>query len=140
MINEHADAYMALLEADDASPALVVFKGGIPKTLMPPPDPPYVVVHFVDMDPENAESRSLAGRSDRFVQRAYAHSVGGNETAAIAVAQRVRAAWLDVVPAIAGRQCFPIRREESQPPHRDESTGRTIHDRVDVYRLESLPA
>lgn len=140
MINAHADAIIALLDADNVVPALVVFKGGIPKTLDPTPSPPYVVVYFADTDPEAAESRSLTGRSERFVQRAYCHCVGGNESAALSVAQRVRAALLDVVPTVAGRQCFPIRREDSQPPRRDESTGQVIQDRVDTYRLESLPA
>lgn len=140
MINAHADAYMALLDADNTSPALVVFKGAIPKTLDPAPNPPYVVVYFADADPENAESRSLAGRSERFVQRAYCHCVGGSETAANSVAQRVRAALLDVAPVIAGRQCFRIRREDSQPARPDQSTGITVQDRIDVYRLESVPA
>lgn len=140
MINAHADAFIALLDADNVDPPLVVFKGGIPKNVDPAPNPPYVVVYFADTDPESAESRSLAGRSQRFVQRAYVHCVGGNATAALAVAQRVRAALLDAVPTITGRQCFPIRREDSQPPRRDESTGQPVQDRVDTYRLESLPA
>lgn len=135
MIDEHAAAVLALLDADNASPALVVLDGKVPTGVAPP----YVLVYVADNDPEQAESQSLTGRSERYVVRAYCHSVGSNGQAARMVADRVRAALLDVVPTVAGRSCFPIRREDGQPPQRDESTGTLVMDRVDVYRLESLP-
>jgi hypothetical protein len=136
MINTHADAIMALLDGDNTAPALVVFKGSVPAATAPP----YVCVYFADADPEQPDSRPLDGTPQRFMIRAYVHSVGGNETAALAVAQRVRTALLNVVPNIAGRSCFPIRREEGQPIRRDESTGGLVQDKADVYRLESEPA
>lgn len=135
MIDEHAAAVLALLDADNAFPPLVVLDGKVPNGTVPP----YVLVYFADNDPELADSTPLTGRSDRYVVRAYCHSVGDNGQAARMVADRVRAALLDVVPTVAGRQCFPIRREDGQPPQRDESTGTLVMDKVDVYRLESLP-
>lgn len=136
MIQAHANAVLALLDADDAPPALVVLDGAVPDNV----SPPYVLVYFGDSSPEGADGHSLTGTSDRFVMRIVAHCVGGNQIAARAVAQRVRAALLDVTPTVAGRQCFPIRHEDGQPTQRDESTGVLVMDKVDVYRLESLPA
>lgn len=136
MINEHAAAMLALLDADNTPPALVVLDGKVPtgQTL------PYVLVYFDDTDPELPDSRPLTGASQRHVQHAIAHCVGANAQAARMVADRVRAAWLDIVPTVAGRTCMPIRREDGQPPQRDEQTGQTVFDKIDVYRLESLPA
>ena len=131
MIQEHADAMLALARA-----TLTVHDG-------PAPDgatPPYVVVYFADTDPELAESRPLTGASERHVVRATAHCVGGNQKAARIVADKLRTAWLDQVPTIAGRQCWPIRREEGIPADPDETTGSLIVDQVEVYRLESVPA
>ena len=133
-VRAHADAVLALLRAADGS--LTVHDGAVPTGGVPP----YVLVYFGDDDPELPDSRPLEGASERFVLRVYAHSVGGNAAAARAVGERVRAALLDVVPAIAGRACWPIRREESSPPQRDESTGILVMDRVDIYRVESVPA
>lgn len=135
MIDEHAAAILTLLDADNTPPALVVLDGRVPKDQARP----YVLVYFDDTDPELAESRPLAGDSERHVLRAICHSVGDNGQAARMVADRVRAALLDVVPTVAGRTCMPIRREDGQPPQRDEQTGTLVMDKVDIYRLESLP-
>lgn len=135
MINDHADAIIALLDADNATPPLVVLKGKVPSDT----SPPYVCVFFADTDPELTDSRSLDGMPQRYMIRAYVHCVGGNETAALAVAQRVRAALRNVTPAVAGRNCFPIRREEGPPPRSDEGTGGQVVTKSDTYRLESEP-
>ncbi|WP_422744349.1 tail completion protein gp17 [Micromonospora sp. WMMD754] len=134
-VRAHADAVLALLAAAPGNP-LRVLDGAVPKETAPP----YVLVYFGDEDPELPDSRALEGSSERFVLRAWVHCVGGNAAAARALGERVRAALLDVVPSIAGRSCWPIRREEGSPPQRDESTGTLVMDRVDVYRLESVPA
>lgn len=134
-VRAHADAVLALLAAAPGNP-LRVLDGAVPKETAPP----YVLLYFGDEDPELPDSRPLEGTSGRFVLRVYAHSVGGNAAAARALGERVRAALLDVTPAIVGRACFPIRREEGSPPQRDESTGTLVMDRVDIYRLESVPA
>lgn len=136
MIAEHASAMLALLTADAGQPPLVVLDGKVPNGTVPP----YVLVYFADADPEQAGSAALTNRSERHSTRAYVHSVGGNATAARMVGDRVRTAWLDVTPTVAGRQCWPIRREDGQPENRDETTGTLVMDQVDVYRLESLPS
>lgn len=136
MINEHARAILDLADADDTPPALVVLDGKVPDGVKPP----YVLFYFADSDPPNADGSSLANESARYVVRAIAHCVAENATGARAVARRVRARLLDVVPTVAGRQCFPIRREEGREAERDEATLSLTVDKVDVYRLESLPA
>ena len=133
-IRVHCDALLALLR--QAPGTLTVHDGAVPNGTVPP----YVLVYFADADPELPDSRPLDGASQRHILRAYVHSVGGNAAAARALGERVRAALLDVVPTVTGRECFPIRREDGQPPQRDESTGVLVMDRVDVYRLESVPA
>ncbi len=135
MINEHAAAMLALLDADNDPPALVVLDGKVPTGTVAP----YVLVYFDDTDPELPDSRPLTGASQRHVVRAICHSVGGNGQAARMVADRVRTALLDVVPTVTGRTCMPIRREDGQPPQRDEQAG-GVWDKVDVYRLESVPS
>lgn len=136
MIQEHAAAVLALLDADNTAPALVVLDGKVPtgQTL------PYVLVYFDDTDPELHDSRPLTGASQRHITRAIAHCVGANAQAARMVADRVRTALLDVVPTVTGRTCLPIRREDGQPPVRDETTGTAVFDSVNVYRLESVPS
>ncbi|MCX4470451.1 hypothetical protein OOK41_09045 [Micromonospora sp. NBC_01655] len=133
-IRAHADAVLGLLQAAPGS--MKVLDGAAPSGTVPP----YVLVYFADADPELPDSRPLDGVSQRHILWAYVHSVGGNAAAARALGERVRAALLDVVPSVTGRECFPIRREDGQPPQRDESTGVLVMDRVDVYRLESVPA
>ncbi|WBB73235.1 DUF3168 domain-containing protein [Micromonospora sp. WMMD1128] len=133
-VRAHADAVIGLLAAAPGS--LRVLDGAVPKETAPP----YVLLYFADSDPELVDSRPLGGGSERFVLRVYAHCVGGNAAAARALGERVRAALLDVTPTIADRACWPIRREDGSPPQRDESTGTLVMDRVDVYRLESVPA
>ena len=136
MIREHADAILALLRAAPGTAPLVVLDGYVPTGTTPP----YVLVYFADNDPEDAESRSAEDAPGRYVVWAYCHSVGGNADAARKVGDRVRTALLGAVPAVAGRSCFPIRREDGGPPDRDESTGVLVMDKVDVYRLASEPA
>lgn len=131
MIREHADALLTL-----ARVTLTVHDGPAPDGAVPP----YVAVHFADADPEQAESRSIAGASERHVLRAYAHCVGETADAARTVAEKLRTAWLDKTPAVAGRTCFPIRREDGLPAQPDKSTGSLIVDQVEVYRAESVPA
>ena len=136
MIVEHAAAVLALLNADQGPPPLVVCDGVVPQGVRAP----YVLVYFSDNRPELAESHSLVGDSERYVLRAILHCVGGNPTAARMVADRVEICLLDITVAVAGRNCWPIRREEGQGPPPDESTGTTVVDLVTAYRLESIPS
>lgn len=135
----HAQAVLDLLDADDQPPALVVYDGAVPNGATPP----YVLVYLVVSDPTGElppDSTSVDMASGRVIVLAYCHSVGANALAARMVADRVRAALLDVTPVIDGRECWPIRQDESRPPDRDESTGALVMDQVDVYRLETVPA
>lgn len=107
-----------------------------------PDDPPssYVRVYIGTTRPR--PGTSLTGASDLVVSRAYCHCVGRNDIEARAVAGRVAAALLDVVPTIPGRVCKPIRDDNlGQPPQRDESRpGMPVIDQLVAYRLESVPA
>lgn len=136
MIALHAAAMLELLQSAPGSPPLVVYDGVTPSAATPP----YALVYFASTDPDETDSQSLRGDTRRHVTRAYAHCVGANQIAARIIADRVRGAWLDAVPTVAGRQCYPIRREEGQPAQRDESLGYPLLDIVEVYRLESEPA
>lgn len=132
----HANAALALLDADNVPPALVVLDGFVPAATVPP----YVLVYtHVEYLPEGA-GNAIDGTSKTAVARFYCHCVGGNAIAARAVAQRVRAALLDIRPTIAGRVCGLIREEQALPPDRDESTGDLVMDAVRVYRLRTDPA
>ncbi|MEU4399779.1 tail completion protein gp17 [Micromonospora orduensis] len=135
-VQAHADAVLARLRSAPGSPSLVVYDGQVPEG----PAPAYVVVYLHADTPELPDSRSVQGASERFVLNVYCHSVGGAAVAARGVAQRVRGVLLDAVLSVPGRRCWPVRHVDSQPPQRDESTGRLVMDQVDVYRLESVPA
>lgn len=131
---QHQEAVMALLSAAVTPFSALDEPAGPGQTM------PYLVAYFSDNDPELAESTSLTGRSERYVMRITVHSVGQTQAAALAMSQRVRSGLLDIRPEVATRSCWPIRREEGQPVRPDETTGTETHDKVDVYRLESVPA
>jgi hypothetical protein len=136
---DDANAILALLRA---VPDLTVWppENGATVTgkgIVPPGSPrPYVAVH---LHTERTSGGRLDNRSTRRVTRAFCHCVGDNDIAARAVADLVAGALLDVRPTIDGRSCYPIRHDASQPARPDESTGDTVVDLVDVYRLESMP-
>ncbi|MEU0081367.1 hypothetical protein ABZY58_25995 [Micromonospora tulbaghiae] len=136
-IQAHADAILGLLRARED---LTVYPPPEPEDtgqIVPDEaDPPYVAVHI---RPGFAMGPSIVLATTRAVFDITAHCVGGNDIAARAVAQQVVDALLDVVPVIAGRQCFPIRYLDSPPVRADESTGRLVVDQVYVFRLETLP-
>lgn len=126
------DAVLALLTADAS---LVTFDGIVPD---PTPDPPYCLVYTHVMRPSGDPNNPLTGRSALWVARFIVHCVGGNAKAARAVVQRVRTNLLDVRPVVAGLACGPLRMEDTQPPQRDESTGRPVMDAVSTYRLMAI--
>lgn len=133
----HMDAALSLLRADTS---LVVYPDPEGNT----PDPAaraqrYVRVYTAIERPADAPGNALAGASATWTVRWYCHAVGPNEYSAAAVAMRVRAALLDVRPAIVGRSCGLIRQEAGNPPTRDESTGVAVMDAVSVYRLTTQP-
>lgn len=135
MIDEHAAAVLALLDADNAVPALVVYDGKVPTGGITSPTPPYVLAYFSGAWPD----LTFTSVTLTFQLRITLHCVGGNAQAARMVSDRGRAALLDVRPTIAGRSCYPIRWDLSLPPRRDETTGSMVMDQVDEYVLSSIP-
>lgn len=139
MKEAHAQAFLTLLDADNTAPALVVLDGAVPQGTLPP----YVLVYTsllvpgADAEPDksNLDFSSIALRG-----RAVCHSVGGNATAARAVATRVFNALLDITPTVALRSCSPIRWVDGLAPERNEVIGTLIVDAVDVYEFTSTPA
>jgi hypothetical protein len=134
VIEEHAQALIALIDADNASPALVWFDGKVP-TGTDPKATPYVVVYFDSNDPE----ADFTATPWLFQMTATCHCVGGNAQAARMVADRVRTALIGLTPTVANRSCYPITRQPGVPPQRDESTGSLVMDQVDQYVLQSIP-
>ncbi len=135
MIDAHASAVLALLDAVNDAPALNVHDGKVPSGVVVATSP-YVLVYFDSGLPD----LTFTGVTHTFELRITCHCVGGGAQAARMVADRVSAALLNVAPAVAGRSCFPIRWEDGAPPLREESTGSTVMDQVDVYVLRSIPA
>lgn len=135
IIQAHADAFLGLLSTDTS---LRVQDGAADKATVRP----YVLVYltFWTPDGETAPDKvPLTFNSDVLDVRGYCHCVGDNGVAARGVAQRVRAALLNVRPVISGRECFPIRWKEGNPAQRDETTGVLVVDQMDVYGFTSVP-
>lgn len=134
----HAAAVIGLLDADNASPALVVLDGKVEDG----DTPPYALVYFRFPRPP-ADSRpdasDLSFNQLAFTTTATVHSVAGSARAARAVQARVAAALLSVTPTVAGRSCAPIRWVDGQEPQRDEETLLATFDAVDVYEFTSHP-
>jgi hypothetical protein len=136
VIQAHADAVLDLLRAAPGSPGLTVYPddaGVTPSGVTAP----YVRVYIAV---ERQDGTDLSGQSDLATCRVYAHSVGANDVAARAVAERVADALLDVVPVVADRACWPIRHEANLPPRRDESIGVMFITQSDTYVYSSVPA
>lgn len=128
------NAGLALLTADVS---LTVYDGVVAAS----GTPPYVVVYGTVARPSDDPDNSVNGRSGVWVARWICHCVGGDATAARAVAQRVRTALLDVRPTVTGFAASavgPIRLEQDPvPPTKDETTGTAVMDQVEVYRLRA---
>lgn len=135
-IQDHADAFLALVRAAAGLPSLTVYDGKVPDGATTP----YALVYFDMETPDGTiapDWLNLALASTAINARAIVHCVGGDPEApraARAVAGRVRAAVLDQVLAVSGWSCNPVRWIEGQPPQRNEDIpGSTIFDKVDVY-------
>lgn len=128
---QHYDALMTPLRADAGLTVYPDPEGAVPIIMTPP----YVRVWPTIDRPADAAGNSLTQLSTTWVTRWYVHCVGANEYAALALAMRVRAAVLNLRPTIAGRSCGPIYEDAAGIPTRDDTTGLTVWDRTDVYRL-----
>ncbi len=140
VLQAHARVFLDLLDADDANPPLVVQHGTVRQGQLPP----YVLLYVRLHTPSGAEVPQLVSpesTSDVLDAWAYCHSVAALDPMnALAVAGRVRARLLGVTPVIAGRVCYPIAHEDSQPADRNEDLGSAVFDHVDVYRFRTQPA
>lgn len=132
-----ADAVLTLLDADNGPPPLVFYDG----VVGPKPDfnagyvLVYTTIHRPIDDPGNAQD----GRSRVWVARWVLHCVSSTAKGARGVAQRARAALLDVRPTVAGFTAAgtgQIRMDtEPAPPQPDEQLGSPVMDAVQTYRL-----
>lgn len=142
-VEEHARGYLDRLDADNASPALVVWDGRVGQPgQQPPPKPPYVLVYTSLRVPGAAEQPDMSNlnfTSTALICEAICHSVGATAAGARAVQNRVRAALLDVTPTVSGRSCSPIRCVDAPPMRGDEETGTDYFDAVDSYEFRSVP-
>jgi hypothetical protein len=141
-IQDLADAFLTLARSAPGSPALTVYDGAVPTS----PDPMYALVYLYIETPSGLvapDAISLTLDSTVIDAVAYAHCVSRDPQAARgarAVAGRFRNTVLDQALTVAGRQCFPVRWLEGQPPARNEETGTVVFDQVDVYGWRSVPA
>lgn len=99
--------------------------------------PPYLVVYTAG-GPDEGDNLGLY--SNEATMRAYVHAVGETAAAARIVAGQAAATITDQRLTVPGWVCGPIKRELSQPPQRDESTGVVVMDQVDVYRWRMTAA
>jgi hypothetical protein len=139
VLDDHAQAFLTLLRADVTPPAVVVLDGLVVGTQ----SLPYTLVYFYISTPDGLvapDKVSLDFDSDVIEMWAYCHHVGGNAKSARIQAGRSRAAVLNRTPVVTGRSCWPVRWREGQPGDRNEDTGATYVDLVDVYGFSSVPA
>jgi hypothetical protein len=140
-IQDLADAFFTLARSAPGSPSLQVLDGHVDDGV----SAPYALVYFYIETPDGLaapDAVPLTFDSDVIDAWAYVHNVGGEpqaERAARAVAGRFRSAVLNKTLTVSGRSCFPIRWREGQPPQRNEETGTTVADLVDVYSFRSVP-
>lgn len=125
-----ATAFLALLGTNTN---LTVIDGDVPVGQ----EPPYIVVYTAG-GPDEGDNLGL--RSNEATVRAYCHSVGETAAAARIIAGQAAATIVDQRLTVTGWSCGPIKRELSNPPERDESTGVVVMDQVDVYRWRMTAA
>lgn len=131
-----AGACLALLAADVV---LTVYDGFVPVDPVSGrlPARPYVVVFAPG---GRSTVFNLAGVSGDLSASVQTTCVGDTAESCRIVARRVKAALLDVRPAVVGRVSYPIRHEDSQPPTRDDDVQPPVMYAVDRWRTASVPA
>lgn len=136
LFEDHVVAFRALL----TGAGLTAYDGQVPGS----PAAQYVLVYGYFETPDGLAAPDAVGltlASGPLDVRMYLHCVGATPQSARATAARARAAVLDQTPTVPGRECFPIRWREGQPPRRNEEIpGALVMDQVDVYGWRSVPA
>lgn len=133
----HVDAGLGLLRAVSGLTVYPDAEGNVPALSARADRYVYVYPHIER--PEEADGNALDGLSVRWVVRWYCHCIGTNAYSATAVAMLVDRALLNQRPAITGRAVGIIRMEAGNPANRDETTGTTVFDLLNVYKLETQP-
>jgi hypothetical protein len=118
----------AVVARIDANPNLTVHEG------KPAGSPPYVVVQLGDGRRSSDRMVTASRVADLIITT---HSVGMNVTAARIVRRNVVAQLLDHVLVVPGWQCWPIVHDLERAPADDESTGLTVVDAIDQWRLHA---
>lgn len=128
------DALLALLTAG----GITRFDNDVPAT---PATTPYTVLYT---DTGMASSPTLALGSQDLSMVVQTTSVGADRNEATAEVDAVRAAFLEKVPAVAGRSFDPIAQEAARPIQKDDDTrtgdGRVLFYGVTLWRVTSTPA
>jgi hypothetical protein len=132
----HAQAGLVALRANPnlVAPNGFVFDGVVAS---PTPDPPYVLVYSRVMWPRDGIGTALSAQQVTVTTTYTCHCVGLSAGAARAVQGQVRSTLLNFRPAIAGRNCSPIKQDESLDPDRDESTGDLVMDAISTFSFSS---
>lgn len=130
MIAEHGAAVLGLLQA---IPNTTTYDGIVPNL----PTLPYVALYA---DQGAAESSDLAESNDWRTWRFQTTCVAETARQARALADRVETALLGVSPAVAGRSCGRIVKDDSQPLVRDDDTSSPYLYAVDRWSFVSVPA
>jgi len=132
----HAQVGLVALRANPnlVAPNGFVFDGVV---VSPTPDPPWVMVYTAVAWPRDGLGTSLSAQQVTVTTTYTCHCVGLSTTGARAVQMQVRSTLLNFRPSIAGRNCSPIKQDDSQVPERDESLGRLVVDAVSVFSFTS---
>lgn len=134
----HTAAFLDRLRADVTPSQLRVLDGFVPSGQAMP----YVLLYtrlWTPASTEVPEKVSLEDYSDVIEAYAYCHSVGSTPASSRITAGRVRVQLLGFVPTIAGRVCYPITHDDGASTDRDEATGSSVFDLIDVYKFTSQP-
>jgi hypothetical protein len=103
----------------------------------PTPDPPYVLVYSSVSWPRDGLGTSLTAQQVGITTTYTVHCAALSPVGARAVQMQARTSLLNARPVIAGRNCSPIKQDESHEPVLDETTGRAVYDAVSVYSFMS---
>ena len=97
---------------------------------------PYVVVYPTPGTPDG----SVADPVEYLDYQAQASCVAATQEGAEAVADLVKAAWVNAALAVTGRTCYPGQADVDRPATRDDTTSPPVHYAVLVVRWRTQRA